>query len=113
MNAEREAADCGGVTVYEDWNGDRLDVFKQADDIRVAIGKRPDDDYSASVDVPFADVRKVTAAMHEKAGLPDRWAELRKLLERDVALYADQWKDSEAEDMQTVLGYMAELEAGR
>lgn len=40
-----------------------------------------------------------------------RWAALRKLFERDVALYADQWKDSEAEDMQTVLGYMDELEA--
>lgn len=68
------------LPVFEDWTGAALHVFAQADDIRVTISERPDDDYSASVDIPFADVREVTAAMHEKAGLPDRWAALKDII---------------------------------
>lgn len=88
--------------VYEDWNGDTLEVFKQADDIRVSISQRPDDDYGASVDIPFADVRKVTAAMHEKAGLPDRWAALKGW----VGAGHESW-------CADVLARMGELEAGQ
>jgi hypothetical protein len=69
--------------VYEDWSGDTLHVFARADDIRLAISQYPDrqhpeDNHGACVDIAFADVRKVTAAMHEQAALPDRWSELRE-----------------------------------
>jgi hypothetical protein len=99
--------------VYEDWYGDTLEVLAQADNIRVTISHVGEDDRGVCVDIPFADVRKVTAAMHAKAGLPDRWELLRTRLERDAAEYADRWKDQEAEDVRTVLRYMTELEAGR
>ena len=35
---------------------------------------------SVAVCIPGEDVRKVTAAMHEKAGLPDRWAALKDII---------------------------------
>ena len=61
--------------VYEDWSGDTLAIFVQDDSICVTV--KPVYDDGSCIDITFDSVRKVTAAMHEKAGLPDRWAALK------------------------------------
>lgn len=74
--------------VYEDYCGYTLEVIAEADAICMRIDRpEGDGDGATCVDIAFADVRKVTAVMHAKAGLPDRWAELRTRLEhlRDLA----------------------------
>lgn len=64
---------------YTDLDGADLKVSLCSPGILHVVASEPD--YQAvAVCVPAADVRKVTAAMHEKAGLPDRWAALKDII---------------------------------
>jgi hypothetical protein len=74
---------------YTDPDGDALHVSGTGEWLRMDI---EDSGNSAAavmtaVLIAVADVRKVTAAMHEKAGLPDRWKTLRERVDADIDLY--------------------------
>lgn len=64
---------------YEDRDGDVLHIIPDSAGIRLVMTSG-DEDGQFAVDIPVTEVRKVTAAMHEQAGLPDRWAGLREHL---------------------------------
>lgn len=64
---------------YTDPDGDLLHVSTCKTGLHVSV--EPDGGGGAfAVCIPAADVRKVTAVMHEKAGLPDRWELLRDII---------------------------------
>lgn len=111
---------------YTDLDGADLKVSLCSPGILHVVASEPD--YQAvAVCVPAADVRKVTAAMHEKAGLPDRWADLRKLVDADIDLYDEASAEcgrsrnpsgaTEARDKASAVRfirvYMDDLEAGQ
>ena len=90
---------------FTDESGDLLHVSACRTGLHLVAEIVADEDepsFRAPLCVPPADVRKVTAAMHEKAGLPDRWAELRAW----VGAGHESW-------CADVLARMDELEAGQ
>jgi hypothetical protein len=107
---------------YTDLDGAGLKVSLCSPGILHMVASEPD--YQAvAVCVPAADVRKVTAAMHEKAGLPDRWAALNEWLEACAVEFEDGANCADANlaagryirslGYRQALRYMAELEAGQ
>jgi hypothetical protein len=64
--------------VYTDPDGDVLSVGNCHAGLHVSV--QPEAGGSFAACIPPADVRKVTSAMHAKAGLPDRWAALKDII---------------------------------
>jgi hypothetical protein len=113
---------------YTDPDGDLLHVVGDGEWVRLDIERVTisAEARMSAVLIAAADVRKVTAAMHAKAGLPDRWAGLREHLDSLHRTACDEAqgtavKGTPAADriegmgaaLADVLRVMGELEAGR
>ena len=106
---------------YHDPDGDRLHLSECKFGLHVVAESFR---HAVPVCIPVADVPEVTAEMHKAAGLPDRWAELKRYLEgirskaaehaADTALpeRARFEQDTQARSMEFVLAAMAAMEAG-
>lgn len=72
---------------YTDPDGDMLHIVGDGDWVRLDIADAGSSAtvMTAAVLIAASDVRKVTAAMYEKAGLPDRWAEMRGWLDAKIS----------------------------
>lgn len=77
---------------YEDWSGDQLQLIRD-DGGDVSVAAHGTSGETIRVDIAAEDVRKVTSAMHEQAGLPDRWTLLREGIEADI----DAWGEAAQE----------------
>lgn len=108
---------------YTDPDGDRLGVSQCGNGVHLLITPDGEDTGGFAACVRPGDVPRIAAEMHKAAGLPGRWAELKRYLEGIRAKAAGNAADAalperarfemetQAKSMEFVLTAMAAMEA--